>query len=497
MLGAFDCIAAPCLDECPVDQQVPRYMAAVRSGDVAEAVRITRLDNPLPAILGRVCDHLCENTCIRTHLDQPLAIRQIKRFIMDQAGQPTALPATGSAARSMLSRVAVIGAGPAGLAAAEWLASAGLGVTIFEQQPYAGGMVGGAIPAYRLPQAQIEQDLAVLQRLGVEIRYGQRAGIDITLDGLRAEGFATVFVAAGAQRAKRLGLPGEDATGIIDGVTFLRSAREGRPLGIGASVGVVGAGDTAMDCARTARRVGASSVALVYRRTVDQMPADPEEIHAIREEGIGIVELARPVGLRVDEGRLAGLTCIRTEYRGTRDAAGRKIPHDVAGSEFEIELDTLILAISQQPVLDLFGTQAPELTSAGFVAVDPETLETSIPGVYAGGDVAGGGPASIVRAAADGKRVAAAIAAALGIPARRSVAADEPPDRAGAHGPARPARVPGADPGHRSGSARRVRGDRAGLHRRGGDAGGGSLPGLRPDLQPVRRGLPEHGVDDL
>ncbi len=358
LLGAFDCIAAPCLDECPVDQQVPRYMAAVRSGDVAEAVRITRLDNPLPAILGRVCDHLCENTCIRTHLDQPLAIRQIKRFIMEQEGGPAAVP-SGLHAAATSSRVAVIGAGPAGLAAAEWLARAGIGVAIFEQQPYAGGMVGGAIPAYRLPQAQIEQDLAVLAHLGVEIRYGQRAGVEVTLDGLRADGYAAVFVAAGAQRAKQLGLPGEDAAGVIDGVTFLRSAREGRPLALGARVGVVGAGDTAMDCARTARRVGASSVSLVYRRTVDQMPADPEEIHALREEGIGIVELARPVALRVEGGMLAALTCLRTEYRGDRDAAGRKVPHDLPGSEFEIELDTLILAISQHPVLDLFGDRPP------------------------------------------------------------------------------------------------------------------------------------------
>ncbi len=428
VLGPFDCIAAPCLDECPVDQQVPRYMAAVRSGDVAEAVRITRLDNPLPAILGRVCDHLCENTCIRTHLDQPLAIRQIKRFIMDQEEDPAAVPPGQSGAPASSSRVAVIGAGPAGLAAAEWLARAGIGVTVFERQPYAGGMVGGAIPAYRLPQPQIEQDLAVLARLGVEIRYGQRAGVEVTLDGLRGAGFAAVFVAAGAQRAKRLELPGEDARGVIDGVTFLRSAREGRPLALGARVGVVGAGDTAMDCARTARRVGATSVALVYRRTVDQMPADPEEIHAIREEGIGIVERARPVALRVEGGALAGLTCLRTEYRGTRDAAGRKVPHDVPGSEFEVELDTLILAISQHPVLDLFGDRQPELTPAGFIAVDPETLETSIPGVYAGGDVAGGGPASIVKAAADGKRVAAAIATALGVALRAPAEAAARPD---------------------------------------------------------------------
>lgn len=412
LLGSFDCIAAPCLDECPVDQQVPRYMAAVRSGDVREAVRITRLDNPLPTVLGRVCDHLCENTCIRTHLDQPLAIRQIKRFIMEQEQEGLATPLPADPGKD--GRVAIIGAGPAGLAAAEWLARAGIGVTIFEAHPYAGGMVGGAIPSYRLPQAQIDQDLAVLERLGVEIRYGQRAGVDVMLDDLRGDGFATVFIAVGAQRAKTLGFAGEDTPAVIDGVTFLRSVREGRPMPIGARVGVVGAGDTAMDCVRSARRVGAESVSLVYRRTVDQMPADPEEIHAIREEGIQIVELARPVGLRVEDGRLIALACTRTEYRGKRDASGRKVPEDVAGSEFEIGLDTLILAISQHAVLDFFGDRAPDLTQAGYIAVDPETFETSVPGVYAGGDVADRGPASIVKAAADGKRVAAAIAAALG-----------------------------------------------------------------------------------
>jgi putative selenate reductase len=409
-LGLLDCIEAPCLDECPVDQQVPRYMRAVRDGDLAEAVRITRLDNPLPAVLGRVCDHLCESTCIRTHVDEPLAIRQIKRFIMEQAAELSApLPRTAIGAR-----VAIVGAGPAGLAAAEWLAWAGIGVTVFEEHPYAGGMVGGAIPTYRLPQAQIEQDLGVLEGLGVEIRYGRRAGVDLSVDDLRGEGFAAVFVAVGAQRARTLDLPGEDAEGVIDGVTFLRGVREGRVARIGPRVGVVGAGDTAMDCARTARRVGATSVTLFYRRTVDQMPADPEEIHALRDEGIEIVELARPVGLLAEGGRLVGLACTRTEYRGDRDAAGRKIPHDVAGSAFETGLDTLIVAISQRAVLDLFGDRPPELTPDGFIAVDPATLESSIPGVYAGGDVAAHGPASIVRAAADGKRVAASIAAALG-----------------------------------------------------------------------------------
>ncbi len=287
VLGAFDCIQPPCVDECPVDQAVPRYMAAVRQGDLGEAVRVTRVDNPLPTILGRVCDHLCESTCIRTHLDEPLAIRHIKRFITEQE------PAVASVARSAVAsavgaeaRVAVIGAGPAGLAAAESLALAGAAVTIFEQHAYPGGMVGGAIPAYRLPQASIDQDLAALTKLGVEVRYGQRGGVDVGVAGLLADGFRAVLVAVGAQRGKRLGLPGEDAAGVLDGVDFLRGVREGRPASIGPRVAVIGAGDTAMDCARSARRVGATSVQLIYRRTIDQMPADREEVHELHAEGI-------------------------------------------------------------------------------------------------------------------------------------------------------------------------------------------------------------------
>ena len=424
-LGPFDCIKAPCVDTCPIDQAVPLYMDAVRRGDLAEAIRITREDNPLPSILGRACDHLCETTCVRTHLDQPLAIRHVKRFIMDQETTADARedvpPPTGL-------RVAILGAGPAGLAAARELARAGFGVTIFEVQAYAGGMVGGAIPEYRLPQARLDQDLAVLRRLGVEIRYGVRAGHDVTLEQLRADGFAAVFVAVGAQVARRLDLPGEDAEGIIDGVTFLRGVREGRPTGVGARVGVIGAGDTAMDCARSARRLGAGTVSVIYRRTVDQMPADPEEIHDALAEGVHLVELASPVGLHVERGRLAGLVCTRTEYHGERDASGRKVPFDVPGSAFEIGLDTLIVAISQHALLDFFGDRPPELTHASYIAVDPVTFETSIPGVYAGGDVAAHGPSSIVRAAADGKRVAAAIAAAHGLTPPVAATADDPID---------------------------------------------------------------------
>jgi putative selenate reductase len=434
-LGAFDCIEAPCVETCAVDQAVPGYMAAVRSGDLAEAVRIARLDNPLPSVLGRVCDHPCEVSCVRTNLDQPLAIRHVKRFIMERESLAEAAPwaDAGPPARHSTGepRVAIVGAGPAGLAAARDLARQGFAVTMFERSLRAGGIPGDVIPAYRLPRAVLDRDLAALDRLGVEIRLGLTAGKDFTVDSLRAEGYAAVFVAIGAQRTRTLGLPGEDCAGVIDGLEFLRAAREGRPVPVGPRVGVVGGGDSAMDCVRVALRVGGGPVSLVYRRTVDQMPADAEELEAAVAEGARIVELARPEALHVNEGRLAGLVCVRTEYRGERDAAGRKVPFDVPGSAFELELDTLIVAIGQSADLAMFGSHPPGLTPAGYVGVDPGTMATDIPGIYAGGDMAGRGPASVVSAAGDGRRAAAAIAAALGRPVVRPAGERQPVDMDG------------------------------------------------------------------
>ncbi len=408
-LGLFDCIEAPCVDECAVSQDVPAYMRAVREGRFDDAVEITRADNPVPSILGRVCDHLCENTCIRTHLDQPLAIRDMKRFIMSHETWPR----VPERPEGPTARVAIIGSGPAGIAAARTLGLAGISSTILEAHPYAGGMVGGAIPAYRLPQYEIDKDMAILEELGVEIRYGQTAGEDFSLDDLRSEGFDSVFVAVGAQLPKYLGLEGEDSDGVVDALSFLRKVRENKPVTIGPRVGVIGAGDTAMDCARSAWRVGATDVTIIYRRTIDQMPADLEEVHACLEEGILIEQLANPSALHVEDGKLAGLIATRTEYRGDRDGSGRKIPHDVPDSEFEIPLDTLILAISQHSLLDFFGDTPPALTRGGYIEVDPDTFESSIPGIYAGGDVSAEGPSSIVKAAADGIAAAEAIIEAM------------------------------------------------------------------------------------
>ena len=404
-LGLFDCIEAPCVDRCAINQKVPQYMNAVKNGDYGEALRLTLGDNPIASTLGRVCDHLCETTCIRTHLDEPLAIRDIKRFIMDQE------PQQGLKKRPQPSalKVAIIGAGPGGMATASELAMAGCTVEIFEMHPYAGGMVGGAIPEYRLPQAVFNRDLERLVQLGVKIHYEVRAGRDLHLSQLRRDGFDHVVIMAGAQMGKKLGLEGEESDGVMDALYFLRRAREGNPAVIGEHVGIIGAGDTAMDCARTAWRLSDSQISVIYRRTIDQMPADREEVALLTEEGIEVVELAKPQQLLCEDGKLRGLLCRRMEYKGERDGSGRKIPFEVSGSEFEIPLDTLILAISQHAILDFFDEEPIAVNQWGYIKADPETFETSVPGVYAGGDVVNDGPSSIVEAAADGKAIAASI----------------------------------------------------------------------------------------
>jgi putative selenate reductase len=412
-LGMFDCIEAPCTDACAVNQKVPRYMDAVRKGDFAEALRLTRADNPIPVLLARTCDHLCEPACIRTHLDEPLAIRHVKRFIMEQEGSPVA-----AKPRKLPRKVAVIGAGPGGLAAASELARAGVQVEVFEQHGYAGGMVGGAIPEYRLPKGVIDRDLAILKQLGVRIHFHRSAGRDFMLGDLRRQGFDNVIIAVGAQLGKTLGLAGDDCEGVLDALEFLRRSREGRPGKIGPRIGIIGAGDTAMDCARTAWRLAGDDVSIIYRRSLEQMPADREEIRCLLEEGIAVTGMAKPQRLLVADGRLRGLLCRRMEYRGDRDATGRKIPHELPGEEFEVPLDTLILAISQHAVLDFFADEPVEVNARGYIAADPVTFETSVPGVYAGGDVVNDGPASIVEAAADGKAIARSILGRAGDPDR-------------------------------------------------------------------------------
>jgi putative selenate reductase len=341
---------------------------------------------------------------VRNHLDEPVAIRDVKRYIADLPA-----PAVQRSAGKAATRVAIIGAGPGGLAAAKELAAAGCHVEVFEKHEQAGGMVGGVVPEYRVPWSAFSRDLQPLEDLGVVFHYGKAAGTDFTLADLRRDGFDKILILVGAQRSKMPGLDNEDCPGVVDALAFLRQARDEQAADLGARIGVIGAGDTAMDCARVAKRLSSGDITLVYRRTVDQMPADREEIKHLLEEGIRVVELCKPQGLRVEDGKLCALECRRMEYRGDRDASGRKVPHELPGSDFEIPFDTLIFALSQGTVLDFLDGEAIELNEQGYIVADPVTFETSSPGVYAGGDVANDGPASIVKAAAAGKAMAAHI----------------------------------------------------------------------------------------
>ena len=419
-LGFFDCVEAPCVDECAVNQKVPQYMALVRERRFDEAVAVTRGDNPLAKVLGRACDHVCEVRCVRTHYDEPLAIREIKRFIIEHE---RAFEGTAAAAPTR-AKVAVIGGGPCGLAAAATLARAGHAATVFEEHPYAGGMVAGTIPVYRTPQPVIEHDLAYLGSLGVEIRCGQRAGRDFTVADLRQQGYQDFVIAIGAQTGLHLGIDGEEGPGVFEGLDFLRRVRHGEAPEVGERVGVVGGGDVAMDCARTALRLGASTVTVIYRRTVSEMPAQKEELDGFLEEGGELCTLVSPKAVLREDGRPTHLVgaCMRL---GEPDASGRRRPVAIPGEDVRIPLDSLITAIGQRASLDLFGGERPALTRKGYLQVDPETLETSLPGVYAGGDVANGGPESIVKAMGDGQRIAAAILRRHGAPRPAAAAAPE------------------------------------------------------------------------
>ncbi len=406
-LGPFDCIMAPCMDECPIQQQVPRYMRLVRSGRLEEAVAVTREDNSMAATLGRACDHRCELTCTRIHMDEPLAIREIKRFIMEQEGPPLPVKDQADQETGRGTSVAVIGSGPCGLAVAYFLAPAGYRVTLFEARSRAGGMVGATIPRYRLAETALSQDLNLIESLGAEIRFGAKAGADVTLGDLRGQGFRHVVVAAGAQVGLSLGMDGEDAQGVLDGLDFLCAVRNGEELDLGQRVGIIGGGDVAMDCGRTAQRLGASKVMVIYRRTMAQMPAQQEEIEGLLEEGIELVELNSPLAVKTEDGRISALTVERMEL-GQPDASGRRRPV-ATGETYDLPLDSLLVAIGQRADLSFFEEAPPTLERSGYIQVAPHSMETSIPGVYAGGDVASDGPSSIVKAGGDGKRIAAEI----------------------------------------------------------------------------------------
>jgi putative selenate reductase len=401
-LGPFDCIKAPCTEVCPVEQRVPQYMRFVKAGRIDDAARVVKRDNTMPAVLGRACHHPCHTRCVRTHLDQPVQIREVKRFIMDHA-KIQSMPAF-----LRKERVAIIGAGPCGLAATDFLSRAGYPVTLLDARNREGGMISSSIPGYRASDEALRKDIAFLVERGIHVRYGVKAGIDFTIDDLRAEGFAAIVIAIGAQQAGTIDTRGETVTGIWDSLSFLRACRDGHPPVIGQRVGVIGGGDVAMDCARTAWRLGAEHVSVIYRRTRHEMPAQYDEVHGLIDEKIPVRELLSPKDVLAEHGRLTGLRCTVMEL-GDADESGRRSPRPVDGKVEEIPLDSLIVAINQSGDFKWLEEHHITLNKNGYIEVNPETCETCKAGIYAGGDAIGEGPATIVKALGDGKRIARAI----------------------------------------------------------------------------------------
>lgn len=392
----LQCKEPGCVAMCPLGQNPRKYVGLVAEGRFEEAMETIIDRNPLPGVCGRVCTHPCENGCILGKKGDPIAIAWVKRFVADHV-KPE-LEKCGETGKS----VAVVGSGPAGLAAAFDLAKMGHSVTIYEKNPVLGGMLTVGIPTFRLPRRVVERDVAQLEKLGVKTRLKTSVGDEIPLENLLEE-YDAVFLGVGAHEPRWMGIPGEELVGVEHAITFLRKVNLGGSVDIGPRVGVVGGGSVAMDAARTSLRLGADSF-IIYRRTRREMPADPMEVEEAEEEKILFHFLTNPVRILGKAGRVTGVECVRMEL-GEVDRSGRPRPVPVEGSEHVMPLDTLIEAISQKPDLKMFEkVKELKINKWGLIEVD-EKCSTSIKGVFSAGDVVTG-PKTVVEAIKGGKEAA-------------------------------------------------------------------------------------------
>ena len=411
-LGLFDCITAPCVETCAVHQDVPEYAWLIGQKRYDDALEVILSRNPLPGVTGYVCTHLCQTRCTRNNYDQPVAIRALKRFAAERGGGRE----TRFFGKNLVSdaRVAVIGSGPSGLAAAYFLALNGVEVTVYEAKDRPGGVLALA-PTFRLPEAVVQEDIARITNLGVKIELSHP--ITSPPEELLADGFDAVYIATGAGKDARLGIEGEEGKGVYHSLDLLDRVRRGERVELGSGVLVIGGGNSAMDAARTARRLTSGTVTIVYRRTRSEMPADEEEIEDALVEGVILEELASPTRVILREGRVAALECVRNEL-GEPGPDGRRRPIPIVGSEFQIEADSIVVAIGQRPDVSFLDGSAVTLRKNAAIAVAPETGLAGEEQVYAGGDAVRG-PATIVEACADGRRAAEAICQQLGLPFER------------------------------------------------------------------------------
>ena len=397
-------VKAPCSHTCPAGVDVPRYLRFIAQGQFDQALAVIRERIPFPSICGHVCPHPCEAKCRRGEVDEAIAIRALKRFAAERgnglwkAGAKSA-PATNK-------RVAIVGSGPTGLTAAYYLAKRGHAVTVFEALPEPGGMMRYGIPEYRLPREVLAEEVEEIRGVGGDIRTNSRTG---SVDELFEDGYNAVFLAIGAHQGTKLGIEGEDSPEVMDGVSFLREISMGNTVRVGNTVAVIGGGNAAIDASRSALRLGAKQVTIIYRRTKDEMPASEEEIEEAIREGVKIEFLAAPNRIARKNGKIE-LTCIRMEL-GTTDASGRRRPVPIEGSEFSSFFDTVIAAIGQMPESpEQFGLP---LERGNTLRVDTDTLATPREGVFAGGDAVTG-PAIVIDAIAAGRQAAISIDKYLG-----------------------------------------------------------------------------------
>jgi NADH:ubiquinone oxidoreductase subunit F (NADH-binding)/NADPH-dependent glutamate synthase beta subunit-like oxidoreductase/(2Fe-2S) ferredoxin len=401
-------VRAPCQSACPADVDIPGFISLVKEKRYAEALKLHRERNPFAAVCARVCFHTCEDHCRRSTLDDPISVRGIKRFLVDQE-VTIQVPEVRENPENAARKVAVIGAGPAGLSCAYFLARLGYKPVVYESESRPGGMLAQTIPAYRLPRETLAREVRMIERMGVTIKTNMRLGRDFTLESLKADGFEAVFLAVGAPENLALGVAGEDTEGVVQAVPFLREYNIRGSVPVGKRVLVIGGGNAAVDAARTAIRLDAEEVTIIYRRTQEQMPAYAEEIDEALHEGVTLRTLIQPVEIVSDEsGRAAGVRCLPMTL-GDFDRSGRRRP---TASEEEPELipaDQVIIAIGQRlEPKSILGKTEIETRPDRFIAADPKTGQTSKEWVFAGGDMVTG-PSSVVTAIGAGEKAAVGI----------------------------------------------------------------------------------------
>ncbi|MDO5156737.1 MAG: NADPH-dependent glutamate synthase [Eubacteriales bacterium] len=413
----LNCPTKPCMNGCPVNVPIPGFIEKVAEGDFEAAYEIITSENALPAICGRVCpqENQCEGKCVRGIKGEPVAIGRLERFVADyhmaNAGEVKVdIEKNGK-------KVAVVGCGPAGITCAGELIKKGYEVTVFEALHKAGGVLSYGIPEFRLPKDLVAKEIETVEKLGVKIETNVIVGRSVTIDELMEQGYSAVFVGSGAGLPRFLNIPGENLLGVYSANEFLTRVNLMKaykfpemptPVKVGKKVAVVGAGNVAMDAARTAKRLGAEEVYIVYRRSEEELPARAEEVHHAKEEGIIFKLLNNPCAIHGEDGWVTGIEVIKQEL-GEPDASGRRSPQPVEGSNYVIDVDTVVIAIGQSPnPLIRQTTPGLETQKWGGIIVEEETMKTSKDGVYAGGDTVTGA-ATVILAMGAGKKAAKAI----------------------------------------------------------------------------------------